>query len=73
MSLWHIQEGRCTLTKKKMTHKFNCLFSVSVDRIDSEKGYIQGNVQLLCQGINYAKNKYSNQEFLTFWELEEYD
>jgi hypothetical protein len=71
MSLWDNQSGRCVLTKKKMTYKFNCLFSVSIDRIDSDKGYVEGNIQLVCQAINYAKNKFTNQEFLRFWEHDE--
>ena len=70
MIMWDAQDGRCALTKKKMTHRFNCLFALSIDRIDSNKGYVEGNVQLVCQGVNYAKNKFTNEEFLSFWENE---
>jgi hypothetical protein len=68
MDLWQKQDGKCALTGKKMEHKFNSLFTVSVDRIDSSRGYLQGNVQLLCQAINYAKNCFTNEQFLHFWK-----
>jgi hypothetical protein len=67
VQLWENQEGKCALSNKKMEHKFNSLFTVSVDRIDSSVGYLQGNIQLVCQAINYAKNCYSNEQFLHFW------
>lgn len=67
MKMWDSQKGQCALTKKTMAHQFHCLFSVSIDRIDSSKGYVKGNVQLVCQAVNYAKNKFSNEEFLNFW------
>lgn len=71
MKMWKSQKGRCALTKKKMSHKFHCLFAVSIDRVESDKGYVQGNVQLVCQAVNYAKNKFTNEEFLSFWVNEE--
>ena len=54
-----------------MTHRFHNLFAVSVDRIESGRGYVQGNIQLVCQAINYAKNKFTNEQFLTFWNNQE--
>ena len=62
LDLWKQQKGKCALTKKTMTHKPNNLFAVSVDRIDSNVGYIQGNIQLVCQSVNYAKNNFTNEE-----------
>jgi hypothetical protein len=38
----------------------------SLDRIDSTKGYIKGNVEFVCLAINYAKNKFSKEDTLTF-------
>jgi len=54
--LWDKQDGKCALTKVPMTHKYHCPYSVSPDRKDSEKGYIKGNIQLVCKAINLAKN-----------------
>lgn len=71
MELWNKQDGKCALTGKAMSHKFHSLYAVSVDRIDSTLGYMIGNVQLVCQSINYAKSNFTNQEFLYFWENNE--
>lgn len=38
--------------------------SASLDRIDSSKGYIEGNVQWVCLGANYMKMNFSNDELL---------
>jgi hypothetical protein len=40
--------------------------TASLDRIDSSKGYIKGNVEFVCQGINFAKHDYSKEEVLQF-------
>lgn len=67
LDLWEKQQGRCAISKYPMTYPETSLFSISVDRIDSGKGYLKENVQLVCQGINFAKNSYSNQEMIEFW------
>lgn len=66
-ALWDKQEGRCAITKKQMVYKRRSLYTVSIDRIDSTIGYIEGNVQLVCQAINLAKSTYSNDEIIAFW------
>lgn len=38
--------------------------SLSVDRIDSNKGYIIGNIQCVHRDINFMKNSYSQERFL---------
>jgi nicotinic acid mononucleotide adenylyltransferase len=40
--------------------------TVSVDRIDSSKGYINGNVQWVHKTINIMKNSLSDEEFIEF-------
>lgn len=40
--------------------------SASLDRIDSYKGYVKGNVQFVCVSLNYAKHYFSNAEILDF-------
>ena len=37
-------------------------WKVSIDRIDSSKGYIKGNVQLVCVLYNLMKNKLPEEE-----------
>lgn len=38
----------------------------SLDRIDSSKGYVKGNVQFVCLSMNYAKNGFSDQQIKDF-------
>jgi hypothetical protein len=37
-------------------------FTISIDRIDSNKGYIIGNVQLVCSIYNGAKNSFTFEQ-----------
>ncbi len=39
--------------------------TISLDRIDSSKGYVEGNVVFCSWRINQAKNTMSQQEFLS--------
>tara|TARA_Y100000310_G_C20694545_1_gene824615 strand:+ start:2470 stop:3006 length:537 start_codon:yes stop_codon:yes gene_type:complete len=65
--LYERQNGKCAISHYPMTLKFNCIYGVSIDRIDSSKGYIPGNVQLLCQVMNFAKNGFNNEDIIKFW------
>jgi hypothetical protein len=42
--------------------------TASLDRIDSSKGYIEGNLQWLHKRINIMKGNMSEKEFLDFCE-----
>ena len=66
---WYKQKGNCALTNIPLSHKWNNMNTVSIDRIDSNKGYVIGNVQLVCKGINMMKNDASQQEVLDFIRL----
>ena len=44
-------------------------WNASLDRIDSSKGYIEGNVQWVHQNINMMKNKFDNQYFIEMCKL----
>lgn len=66
MDLWRKQGGKCVITKLQMNHCWNTMRSISIDRIDSCKGYLKGNVQLVCQVINRAKNNHSNDDIHIF-------
>ena len=60
LDLWDIQNGKCALTGVPLSLKTNDLTAISIDRIDSKKGHIKGNVQIVCQWVNYAKRHYTN-------------
>lgn len=60
--LWDTQHGKCAITGMPMAHRFNDLKSVSIDRIESDKGYVESNVQLVCRWVNLAKGRFSDEE-----------
>lgn len=39
-------------------------YTVSLDRIDSSEGYIEGNVQWVHKDVNFMKNKFNNKYFI---------
>ena len=65
--IYNKQDGKCAITGYDMKIEFRSPYSVSVDRINSAKGYIKTNVQLVCLSINFAKNDFSNKEIIKFW------
>lgn len=76
--LWNLflkQERRCAITGVELTfdhlgdrkdHKKaeTSLVTASLDRIDSSKGYIEGNVQWVHKKVNLMKNDLSQKEFI---------
>lgn len=72
--LWENQNGICPYTGIKMElsqttdskHTNNSLKKASLDRIDSTKGYVKGNVEFVCLFINFAKNGYSKTQVISF-------
>jgi hypothetical protein len=70
VELWLGQKGRCNLTGAVMEFTPGNLKdknpkSVSVDRIDNEKGYIKGNVRLLTHWANNSKSTWDHEVFET--------
>jgi hypothetical protein len=68
------QENKCAITNLPIrvysNKEKNTLYeSASLDRIDSKIGYIEGNVQWVCLGINYMKLNFSNEELIKTIEL----
>mgnify|MGYP000005459383 FL=1 len=64
--LWCKQNGLCAISNLPMTYIFNngrIPTNVSVDRIDSKKGYTRDNVQLVCMAINQMKSDLDNNTF----------
>ena len=66
--LFKIQEGLCYYTGKEMfidtREKENNEDSVSLDRFDSSKGYIKGNIVLCRWVVNRMKNDINFKDFL---------
>jgi len=68
--LWILQKGLCAYTKQPMTLFQNdefgrfCRTNVSVDRIDSEKGYLYDNIVLCRTNVNTSKGEWSRNEYL---------
>ena len=75
--LWEKQNEICPYTGKKMHLPASSLEhdklanpnKASLDRIDSSKGYIQGNVEFVCLAVNYAKNRFSREDILDFFKI----
>lgn len=67
--LWYKQEGKCAVSGIPMTvlvYSGRIPTNVSVDRIDSSKGYTTGNVQLVCMVVNQMKGDLSIENLLYF-------
>ena len=57
----------CPLSGQTMTHRLGrgeVLTNISVDRINSDKDYVRGNIQFVCVMANLMKNKYNNKTLL---------
>jgi hypothetical protein len=64
-ALYDEQRGRCALTGFIMTHSPGKEFqdtNVSIDRIDSLKGYKKGNVRLVCRRANVMRMDLSDKD-----------
>lgn len=66
LELYDRQQGLCALSGIKLTLATGKMSptSLSVDRIDNSKGYIPGNVRLVCVAINAFKSTMSDEEML---------
>lgn len=63
---WELQKGICyfsginlILCSYSKVHK-NPIYCASIDRIDSKKGYIKGNIRWVSRAINWMKNDMSD-------------
>lgn len=72
--IWESQNGICPYTGLKMilprnTLEYNSIKSLkkaSLDRIDSSKGYVEGNLEFVCCAINFAKNDFKKEDMISF-------
>ena len=67
--LWVSQDGTCALSGIKMTYELQngrTPTNVSIDKIDHTKGYVTGNVQLVCMACNQIKSDLSEEDMYQF-------
>jgi hypothetical protein len=66
MALYDQQEGLCALSGIRMTWATGktAPTSISIDRIDGKKGYVDGNVRLVCVAVNAFRGIMNDQELL---------
>ena len=71
--VWEDQNGICPYSKIKLilpeyekTLKEDPQHRASLDRIDSSKGYVKGNIQFVSTSINYLKGEMSHEEITNF-------
>lgn len=65
LNLYNKQQGLCAISGVKMTHltgNGRVPTNISIDRIDSNKGYDEDNVQLVCRQVNIMKSELSLEE-----------
>lgn len=77
IELYNKQQGKCALTGLNMTHesyashdnRIKNIHNISPDRINSNIGYIKGNIQLVCSIINTMKWDLELKDFIHFCNL----
>lgn len=67
MAIWERQGGRCAVSGVAMTwcQGKTQPDSISIDRIDSAKGYDKDNVRLICYQANVFKNRWTDEQMFT--------
>lgn len=69
MDLWRTQEGLCAISGLKMTWGNGQSWkasphSISMDRIDPDKGYGLGNIRLVCTAINMFRGQMADDKMV---------
>lgn len=69
LNQWELQKGICVysniqLIKPKAKGSNDPIITASLDRIDSSKGYIKGNIQFVSMAMNFMKGKMSHEQTL---------
>jgi hypothetical protein len=71
LNLYSQQRGHCAISGIEMTYsagKGRVHTNVSLDRIDSSRGYLRGNVQLVCDYVNRMKSDLEQRDFVSWCE-----
>jgi hypothetical protein len=64
--LWERQQSKCAYSGVPLTYEDNYSHTISLDRIDSSKGYTEDNVQYVCTIVNYIKQRFDEKHFFDF-------
>jgi hypothetical protein len=66
IGIYNKQEGKCYYSGRQMVPFTNNSCSISIERLDSDIGYIPENIVLCCTMVNYMKQEYEMELFLQF-------
>jgi len=72
MMLYEKQNGKCAISNQEMTFcrgVGSVDTNLSIDRIDSSIGYVEGNIQFVCNIINTMKTNLSMNDFVKWCNL----
>jgi hypothetical protein len=67
LELYSQQRGLCAISGVEMTYfagNGRVYTNISLDRVDSTKGYVRGNVQFVCDIVNRMKSDLAQDAFL---------
>lgn len=73
--LWKKQNGKCALSGLDLQLSISHIEishgagTASLDRIDSSKGYVDGNVQWVHKDVNFMKQQFTEDRFIQLCEL----
>lgn len=75
-ALFELQHKRCALSGVDISFATSCVghkrrreTTASLDRIDSQVGYVPGNIQWVHKTVNLMKQKLTQSEFITWCKL----
>ena len=71
---WEKQNGICAYTKVKLQfphykHANDIIHTASLDRIDSNRGYVADNIQWISMVANFAKQSMTHEQMLEFVKI----
>ena len=69
LDMYESQKGLCAISGEKMTFLAGhgrIETNISIDRIDSDQGYVRDNVQLVCLAVNLMKQRLSTHGLVTW-------
>lgn len=68
VELYEKQGGKCFYSGIPLSKRLNDRHVLSIDRVDSDKGYVADNVVISCAIVNSMKNDMTKDEFTSIIE-----